>query len=116
MVQGIKFLTKKGFNPHNLTNRKRVWEAEQKDATEAAAAAEREASLQRERDDAAILEARGIAPRVGFLYDRPPGLPKEKKQEGDDTTKPMTAATATAASKPMSDRTTILQLLHFVCC
>ena len=73
-------------------------------------------TLQRERDDAAILEARGIAPRVGFLYDRPPGLPKEKKQEGDDTTKSMTAATATAASKPMSDRTTILQLLHFVCC
>lgn len=80
MVQGIQFLTKKGFNPHNLSNRKRVWEAEQKAAVDAAAAAERELTLQRERDEAAILQARGETPRVAFLYEHPPGMPKKKEE------------------------------------
>jgi hypothetical protein len=29
MVAGLKFLSKKGFNPQNLTNQKAVWEARQ---------------------------------------------------------------------------------------
>jgi hypothetical protein len=29
MVAGLKFLSKKGFNPANLTNQKAVWEARQ---------------------------------------------------------------------------------------
>jgi N-terminal domain of CBF1 interacting co-repressor CIR/Pre-mRNA splicing factor len=53
MVQGMAFLSKKSFNPTNLSNQKRVWEVEQKKAAEDAKAQElaREIAQEREREE-----------------------------------------------------------------
>lgn len=75
----MKFLSKKGFNPQNLTNQKRVWEAEQRKKHEAKKAADRERQLQRERDDQELARSRGEIPKLSFLYEQPPGSEKEKQ-------------------------------------
>lgn len=74
MVQGLKFLSKKGFHPQNRSNQKRVWEAQQEDKVHEQRVREREAQLQRERDDEELAQARGDAPKLRFLYEPPPGL------------------------------------------
>jgi CBF1 interacting corepressor len=74
MVQGIKFLSKKGFNPQNLSNQKRVWEVEQRAAEERKKTIDRQRQLERERDDEELARGRGETPRLSFLYDAPPGL------------------------------------------
>lgn len=85
MVAGLKFLSKKSFNPQNLSNQKRVWEREQEKKSETRRAQERAAQLQRERDDEELAKARGETPRLGFLYDAPPGVDDKKI---DDDKKP----------------------------
>lgn len=82
MVQGMKFLSKKAFNPQNWSNQKRVWEREREAQQAASRARERAEQLKRERDDEELAQARGDAPRVNFLYQVPPGL----DQGGDETT------------------------------
>jgi CBF1 interacting corepressor len=79
MVQGIKFLSKKGFNPQNLSNQKRVWEVEQQAAEERRRVADRQRQLQRERDDEELARSRGETPKLSFLYDAPPGLTGKPK-------------------------------------
>jgi CBF1 interacting corepressor len=74
MVQGIKFLTKKSFNPTNLTNQKQVWERQQQEKEAARKAKEREKQLQKERDDALLAQSRGEISKVSFLYVPPPGM------------------------------------------
>lgn len=79
MVQGIKFLTKKSFNPTNLSNQKQVWERQQREKEEVRKAKEREKQLQKERDDAFLAQSRGEISKVSFLYEPPPGMVDEKK-------------------------------------
>ena len=82
MVAGLKFLSKKGFNPQNLSNQKRVWEAQKVKEEDTKKVAERERQLQRERDDEELARARGETPRLGFLYAVPPGMqPKESSTQ-----------------------------------
>ena len=81
MVAGLKFLSKKGFNPQNLSNQKRVWEREQQEKQEARRIKERANQLEREREEEELAKARGDQPRLGFLYDAPPGLEKDNKQQ-----------------------------------
>jgi CBF1 interacting corepressor len=78
MVQGIKFLTKKSFNPTNLNNQKQVWEREQQRKQQTLEAEQREKQLQRERDDALIAQSRGEINKVSFLYEQPPGMIQSK--------------------------------------
>ena len=80
MVQGIKFLTKKSFNPTNLTNQKQVWERQQQEKEAARKTKEREKQLQKERDDALLAQSRGEISKVSFLYEPPPGMVQKKEQ------------------------------------
>jgi len=87
MGGGLAFLTKKQFNPANISNQKRVWEAEQRAEKEAKAARERAEQLKRERDDEELARARGgrtggDRASLGFMYGPPPGLADEKKTSG----------------------------------
>jgi CBF1 interacting corepressor len=79
MVAGLKFLSKKGFNPQNLSNQKKVWEREQQQKNDAAKAMERERQLKRERDDEELAKARGDTLRLRFMYENPAGLEGAKK-------------------------------------
>ena len=100
MVQGMKFLSKKSFNPTNLSNQKRVWEREQRAKQEEERLKQREIQLRRERDDQELAEARGDAARnsVSFLYKAPPGMTDEKKGTTTETSS-STAAAATNLSQ-----------------
>ena len=89
MGGGLAFLTKKQFNPANISNQKRVWEAEQRAEKEARAARERAEQLKRERDDEELARARGgrtggDRAALGFMYGPPPGLADEKKTGAGD--------------------------------
>lgn len=81
MVQGLAFLSKKGFNPQNQTNRKQVWEAQQHSKLEKERTRRREEQLRREREDEELCAARhngdGSQAQLRFMYDAPPGLKKE---------------------------------------
>jgi CBF1 interacting corepressor len=92
MVAGLKFLSKKGFNPQNFSNQKNVWEREQEKRQETKRLKDREAQLQRERDEEELARARGEIPKVGFLYDVPPGMSRREKyqqaHDNDDDQKP----------------------------
>jgi CBF1 interacting corepressor len=83
MVAGLKFLSKKGFNPQNLSNQKKVWEREQQQKNDSAKAMERERQLKRERDDEELAKARGDTLRLRFMYENPPGLEGAKKTSND---------------------------------
>lgn len=79
MVQGLKFLSKKSFNPQNLSNQKTVWERQQEQKNEAKRAKEREDQLKRERDDQELARARGgetasHQAALNFMYAPPPGM------------------------------------------
>ena len=73
MVQGIKFLTKKSFNPTNLVNQKVVWEREQQQQQVQQQIQERNRILQQEKDEESIQVSRGGSTKVNFLYEPPPG-------------------------------------------
>ena len=79
MVQGLKFLSKKGFHPKNLANQKKVWEREQQTKQEADRLAERQKTLERERDDEELRRSRGDV-KLEFMYQAPPGLEKKKPE------------------------------------
>jgi CBF1 interacting corepressor len=85
MVAGLKFLSKKGFNPQNRSNQQRVWEAEQRASTQHRLEREREAQLQRERDEDDIFTAHGEEPsRLRFIYQAPPGFRIENRKEKEE--------------------------------
>ncbi len=86
MVQGMAFLSKKGFNPQNNANRKQVWEAQQNSKLESERLRKRQEQLQREKEDAELElatrgEIGGSQAQLRFMYDAPPGL---EKKSGDD--------------------------------
>ena len=86
MVAGLKFLSKKSFNPSNLSNQKNVWEKEQQSQKEEQRIKERNKQLQIERDHEELARARGgkmggDMASLRFMYDAPPGLEKNKQQE-----------------------------------
>jgi CBF1 interacting corepressor len=85
MVAGLKFLSKKSFNPQNLTNQKNVYERQQEAKQEATKIRERNEQLKRERDDEELALARGDSIKVSFLYQAPPGMEgtQNSKQTGD---------------------------------
>jgi hypothetical protein len=91
MVAGLAFLSKKGFNPRNGYNRKKVWEREQAVVNEEKRRKQREEELRRERDEEDISKARGEIPKLNFLYKPPPGLEgssesnKHVKKEANST-------------------------------
>lgn len=99
MVAGLKFLSKKGFNPQNLQNQKRVWEREQEKNTEERRIKEREDQLRRERDDEELARARGDSLKVNFMYKPPPGLEATtgKRTSGDKAV--LGVSTAGSSSK-----------------
>jgi CBF1 interacting corepressor len=80
MVAGLKFLSKKSFNPQNLTNQKRVWERQQQEKKEDRRINERNEQLKRERDDEELARARGDTVKLGFLYAAPPGMQEPQKE------------------------------------
>ena len=93
MVAGLKFLSKKSFNPQNLVNQKSVWEREQESNREAARFRERERQLTIERDHEELAKSRdgasgGHKAALRFMYDAPPGLDQNKSGaddlDGDD--------------------------------
>jgi CBF1 interacting corepressor len=94
MVAGLKFLSKKGFNPQNFSNRKRVWEREQASQNEERRVKERNEELRRERDDEELTRSRGDSLKVNFLYAVPPGL--------ETAAAPGTTAAAAASKKEPS--------------
>jgi CBF1 interacting corepressor len=87
MGGGLAFLSKKFFNPANLSNQRRVWLEEQRAEKEAKAARERAEQLKRERDDEELAKARGgraggDRAALSFMYAVPPGMANEKKEDG----------------------------------
>eukprot|EP00536_Pseudo-nitzschia_multiseries_P002073 jgi/Psemu1/322386/estExt_fgenesh1_pg.C_270046 len=77
MVQGMAFLSKKGFNPHNNANRKQVWEAQQNSKLEAERIRKRREQLKREQEDEELELAKrgaigGSLAQLRFMYDAPP--------------------------------------------
>jgi CBF1 interacting corepressor len=82
MVAGMKFLSKKGFNPTNQGNRKKVWEREQEEKQEEQRYLERQKQLQKEKDDEELALSRGDIPRVQFLYNDPTTQQQQQEQKG----------------------------------
>lgn len=85
----LAFLSKKNFNPSNISNQKIVWEAQQRKIQNSKQIQEREEQLKREREDEDL--ARAIGGRRGgdeaslrFMYDAPPGLTKTEDDENDN--------------------------------
>ena len=115
MVAGLKFLSKKGFNPQNLSNQKRVWEREQLAATEERRLKERADQLRRERDDEELARARGDQVKLGFMYQAPPGLESnnnnDKKQAAvkQEASEIPNAAKSNVAAAPSSHDVSLRQ-------
>eukprot|EP00977_Amphora_coffeiformis_P014633 scaffold4140_cov149-Amphora_coffeaeformis.AAC.3 len=101
MVAGLKFLSKKSFNPQNLSNQKKVWEREQRQKTEERRIKEREEQLRRERDDEELRRARGDHVKLNFMYQAPPGSEATGKKELSPPDVPSSAA---ASSKDVTQR------------
>lgn len=89
MVQGMAFLSKKGFNPQNQVNRKQVYEAQQDSKLEKERIRKRQEQLRREREDEELWAARhngdGSQAQLRFMYDAPPGLKKGENAESQTT-------------------------------
>jgi CBF1 interacting corepressor len=91
MVQGMAFLSKKGFNPQNNSNRKRVWEAQQHSKQEKERLRQRQEQLSREQEEQELErvtkgEIGGSQAQLRFMYDAPPGLNKAKgNNRGEET-------------------------------
>jgi CBF1 interacting corepressor len=89
MVQGMAFLSKKGFNPTNNVNRKQVWEAQQSKKLDDERIRKRQAQLRKEREDQELHAVRhggdGSQAQLRFMYDAPPGLePTSTMANNDD--------------------------------
>lgn len=102
MVQGMAFLSKKGFNPHNQVNRKQVYEAQQHSKQQQERIRRREEQLRREREDEELCAARhngdASQAQLRFMYDAPPGLKKEEQQAAEEA-----AAIKKSAEKARSE-------------
>ena len=96
MVQGLAFLSKKGFNPQNQSNRKQVWEAQHTSKQEQERIKQRREQLRRERDEEELARARhgetgGSQAQLRFMYDVPPGMktdknnPQQELQQQDES-------------------------------
>ena len=88
MVAGLGFLSKKSFNPKNLSNQKAVWEARQRQKEDQQRAKQREKQLRRERDDEELAFARegkrgSQRASLRFMYDAPSGLEASKIKRED---------------------------------
>ena len=86
MVAGLKFLSKKGFNPQNNSNRKRVWEAQQHSKQEKERLRQRQEQLNREQEEQELErvtrgEIGGSQAQLRFMYDAPPGMNPDKNSE-----------------------------------
>jgi CBF1 interacting corepressor len=112
MVQGLKFLSKKGFNPQNQVNQKNVWEREHASKNEQDRVRQREGQLRRERDDEELARARegergGSQAQLRFMYDAPPGLTQEQREQQEQTnnedTKPSASARSLTQIQPGDD-------------
>ena len=89
MVAGLAFLSKKSFNPKNLSNQKTVWEAREQKKQEEKRIAERETQLKREREDEELARARhgdtgGEKVSLSFMYAAPPGLGEGSAKSNDN--------------------------------
>lgn len=90
MVQGLKFLSKKGFNPQNQSNRKQVWEAQQQSKLERERIRRREEELKREREDEEICKVQhgdSSQAQLRFMYNAPVGLEKDSARKEEEATK-----------------------------
>jgi CBF1 interacting corepressor len=100
MVQGLAFLSKKGFNPQNQSNRKQVWEAQQDSKLEKERIRRREEQLRREREDEELCAARhngdASQAQLRFMYDAPPGLTK------NDTGEKSASGSSSASAKDIT--------------
>ncbi len=110
MGGGLAFLTKKSFNPANISNQKNVWEAKQRKDIEAAKNKERQLQLQRERDHEELERARGgdgqgDRAALRFMYEVPPGLESSKAEDDQDDENDVmnTKKASTDESKDNSD-------------
>lgn len=91
MVAGLKFLSKKSFNPQNLSNQERVYVRQQQTQQEEARLKARERQLTIERDAEELARSRdgdsgGKKASLRFMYDVPPGLSDDRKDDNTETT------------------------------
>lgn len=104
----MKFLSKKGFNPQNMTNQKRVYEARQSKKQEDQKIRDRNEQLKRERDDEELARARGDHVRLNFLYEPPPGMEsaaaKGDAVEADDVKKSTPDPISSSSSRCSANR------------
>src|SRR5210317_533912 len=91
MGGGLTFLSKKSFNPSNIANQRRVWEARQQSESERRRLVEREAQIKREREEEELArviggEEEGGRKALGFMYEagKVPGLKKEGNCNNND--------------------------------
>lgn len=92
MVAGLAFLSKKSFNPKNLSNQKTVWEARQQQKQEEKRLQERQTQLKREQEDEELARSRygdrgGEKASLGFMYAPPPGMAEDaaRKKEAEES-------------------------------
>jgi CBF1 interacting corepressor len=88
MVAGLAFLSKKSFNPKNLSNQKAVWEAREQNKQEERRIQERQNQLRREQEEEELARVRhgetgGEKVSLSFMYAAPPGL-NEKPQASNN--------------------------------
>lgn len=85
MGGGLAFLTKKQFNPSNISNQKRVWEAEQKAQQQEAKAKEREKQLRMERDHEEMLrstQGKMVSDKASLRFMYEPPVSKKEEASG----------------------------------
>lgn len=115
MVQGMAFLSKKGFNPQNNSNRKRVWEAQQHSKQEKERLRQRQEQLSREQEEQELErvtrgEIGGSQAQLRFMYDAPPGLNKEKGNERAEKIESGESKKSRSATSESSKTTSMDQL------
>jgi CBF1 interacting corepressor len=87
MGGGLAFLTKKQFNPSNIANQKRVWEAEEKAKQLETKAKEREKQLRMERDHEEMLRStRGkvVSDKASLRFMYEPPVSRKEEASGKD--------------------------------
>jgi CBF1 interacting corepressor len=116
MVQGMAFLSKKGFNPQNNSNRKRVWEAQQHSKQEKERLRQRQEQLTREQEEQELErvtkgEIGGSQAQLRFMYDAPPGLNNKEKANERAEEKEARESKKSGGVAPLSSETTSMDHL-----
>ena len=106
MVQGLAFLSKKGFNPRNRDNQNRVYEARQERKLEEERVRKRQDQLRKERDEEELAYARygataGAQAQLQFMYD----VPKTEEGVADKS-----GAKQATSAKPAADPNDLTQV------